>query len=157
MLKDSKLSDIFWVHEVHIVVHILNRGLLRTKSDQTPYGLWEGRLANVKHFRVFGSKFYIKREDNKSGKFDSQVDEGIFVGYSWYSKAYRCYNLGLKRIVESINIKIDESSSLKAKKEIKNTDIHEDHIDIELKQEKEEEEEEKKQDERQPTTKQVNN
>ena len=78
----------------------------------------EGRLANVKHFRVFGSKCYIKRE-NKSGKFDSRVDEGIFVGYSWNSKAYRCYNLRLKSIVESINVKIDESNLLKTKKKAK--------------------------------------
>jgi hypothetical protein len=29
---------------------------------------------------VFGRKCYIKRGDNKIGKFDSQVDEGILVG-----------------------------------------------------------------------------
>ena len=136
MLNDSKLSDIFWVQEVHTVIHILNRGLLRTKSDQTPYELWKGRSANVKDFRFFGSKCYIKREDNKSGKFDSRVDEGIFVGYSCNRKAYGCYNLRLKRIVESINVKIDESSLLKTKKESINLDILEDQIDIELKQEK---------------------
>ena len=41
--------------------------------------------------------------------------------------------------MERINIKIDESSMLKTKKESRNPDIHEDQIDIELKQEKEEE------------------
>ena len=86
ILNDSKLSDVFWVREVHNIVHILNRGLLRNKSDQTPYGLWKGRPADVKHFRIFGSKCYIKREDNKGGKFDSQVDGGIFIGYSWKRK-----------------------------------------------------------------------
>ena len=74
----------------------MNREYLINNSDQTPYGLWKGILANVKHFRVFGSKCYIKREDNKIGKFESWVDEGIFVGYSWNRKAYRCYNLRLK-------------------------------------------------------------
>ena len=135
----------------------LNRGLLRTKSDQTSYGLWKGRPTNVKQFRVFGSKCYIKREDNKSGNFDTRVDEGIIVGYSWNSKAYRCYNLILKRIVESINVKIDESSFLKTKKERRNLDILEDQIDIELKQEKAEEEEEEQQDEKQPEEEQGNN
>ena len=70
------------------------------------------------------------------------MDEGIFVGYSWNSKAYICYNLRLLRIVERINVKIDESSLLRTKKERKNLDILEDQIDIELKQEKEEEEKE---------------
>ena len=86
MLNDSKISDVFWVPEVHTTVHILNRWLLRNKSDWIPYGLWRGILTNVKHFRIFGSKCYIKREDNKSEKFDSGVDEGIFVGYSWKRK-----------------------------------------------------------------------
>ena len=86
----------------------MNQGLLRNKSDQTPYGLWKGRLENVKHFRVFGSKYYIKGEDNKIGKFDSRVDEGIFIGYSWTSKAYKSYKLRINKIVEIINVKIDE-------------------------------------------------
>jgi hypothetical protein len=82
MLKDSKLGDIFWVQVVHTTIHILNRGMLRSNNDKTPYELWKGRLVNIKNFRVFGSKCYIKREDNKIGKFDSRVDEGILVGYS---------------------------------------------------------------------------
>ena len=32
MLNDSKLNDIFWVQVVCIVVHILNKGLLISKS-----------------------------------------------------------------------------------------------------------------------------
>ena len=47
MLSDSKLNDIFQVHEVQTTVHLLNRGLLRTNS---PYGLWKGRPSNIKHF-----------------------------------------------------------------------------------------------------------
>ena len=47
--------------------------------------------------------------------------------------------------MESINVKIDESILLKTEKEIRNPDIHEDQIDIKLKQEKEEEEEDEKQ------------
>jgi transposase InsO family protein len=87
MLKDSKLGDIFWVQAVCTSVHILNRGMLRSNNDKTPYELWKGRPTNIKHFRVFGSKCYIKREDSKVGKFDSRVDEGILVGYSSKSKA----------------------------------------------------------------------
>jgi hypothetical protein len=40
-------------------------------SDKTPYDLWKGRSENVKHFRVFGSECYIKREDDRIGKFYS--------------------------------------------------------------------------------------
>ena len=66
------------------------------------------RAATVQHFRIFGSKCYIKRDDKKIGKFDSRVDEGIFVGYSSKRKAYKCYNLRLDKVIESINVKIVE-------------------------------------------------
>jgi hypothetical protein len=67
MIMDSKLTDIFWTQVVHIIVHIQNRVMLKNNTDKTPYELWKGRLANVKHLRVFGSKCYIKRED-ENGK-----------------------------------------------------------------------------------------
>jgi hypothetical protein len=109
MLMDSKLTDVFWVQAVHTTVHIQNRGMLRNNSDKTPYELWKGRPTNVKHFRVFRSKCYIKREDGRIGKFDSRVDKGILVGYSRKRKAYKCFNLRLNRIVESINVTVDET------------------------------------------------
>jgi hypothetical protein len=98
MLMDSKLIDIFWTHEVHTVVHIQNRVMLRKNTDKTPYELWKGRLENVKHFRVFGRKCHIKREDGKMGKFDSRVDKGVLVGYSSTRKSYKSYNLRLNKV-----------------------------------------------------------
>jgi hypothetical protein len=71
----------------------------------------------VKNFRVFGSKCYIKREDGRMGKFDSRVDKGIIVGYSSTRKEYKCYNLRLNKVVESINITIDETCRPKSKEE----------------------------------------
>jgi transposase InsO family protein len=82
MLMDSKLTDIFWTQAVHTTFHIQNKVILINNIDKTPYELWKGRPANVKHFRVFGSKCYIKREDGRMGKFDSRVDKGVLVGYS---------------------------------------------------------------------------
>jgi transposase InsO family protein len=65
MLMDSKLTDIFWTHALHTMVHIQNGVMLRNNTEKTPYEIWKGRPANVKHFRVFGSKCYIKREDGR--------------------------------------------------------------------------------------------
>ena len=52
------------------------------------------------------------------GKFDSRVDEGIFVGYSHKIKAYRCYNLRRNQIVESINVTFDEDCVINDNNEI---------------------------------------
>ena len=72
-LMDSKLTCVFWTHEVHKTVHIQNRLMLGNNTDKNPYKLWKGRTTNVKHFRDFGSKCYIKREDGRMGKLDSRV------------------------------------------------------------------------------------
>jgi hypothetical protein len=91
--------------------------MLRNNTDKSPYELWKGRPTNVKHFRVFGSKCYIKREDGRMGKFDSHVDKGILVGYSSTRKAYNFYNIRLNKVVESINVTIDETDRPKSKEE----------------------------------------
>jgi hypothetical protein len=117
MLMDSKLTDIFWTQEVHTTIHIQNRVILRNNIDKMPYELWKGRPANVKHFRVFGSKCYIKREDGRMRNFDSHVDKGVLVGYSSSRKSYKCYNLILNKVVESINVIIDETGRPESKEE----------------------------------------
>jgi hypothetical protein len=88
---DYKLTDIFWTHAMHTIVHIQNIVMRRKNIDKTPYELWKGKSKNVKHFIVFGRKCYIKREDGRLRKFDSRVDKGVLVGYSSTRKAYKCY------------------------------------------------------------------
>jgi hypothetical protein len=58
--------------------------------------------------KVFGSKCYIKNNDENLGKYDDRVDEGIFLGYATNSKGYKCYNKRLHKMVDCINIKVDE-------------------------------------------------
>jgi hypothetical protein len=116
MLKDSKLRNIFWEQAVHTTIHILNRGMFRSNNDKTPYEFWKGRSTTVKHFRAFGSKCYIKREDDKFGKFDFLVDDGILVIYSIRNKAYKCYNLRLNKIVGIINVMLMKQVYQKTKK-----------------------------------------
>jgi hypothetical protein len=117
MLMDSKLIDIFWTQEVHTIVHIQKRVMFENNTDKTPYELWKGRPIDVKHFRVFGRKCYIKREDGRMGKYDSPVDKGVIFGYSSTRKAYKCYNLRLNKFLESINVTIDETCREELKEE----------------------------------------
>lgn len=85
--------------------------MLKNNCNMTLYELWKGKLDNIKYFKIFGIKCYIKREDQKFGKFDSHVDEGIFV-------AYRCCNIRWKQIVERINFNFDEDCVTKDNDEI---------------------------------------
>ena len=65
----------------------------------------------MKYFRVFGSKCYILNDRENLGKFDARSDEGIFLGYSTMSRAYRVFNERTKTVMESINVTIDDALS----------------------------------------------
>ena len=108
ILNDCKLSYITWALAIHSAIHILIRGQIRTCSSMTPYELQKRRPTTIKHFRIFGSKCYIKRNDENLGKFDFITNEGIFLVYVTRSKAYKCYNLILNKRVEIPNVKVDE-------------------------------------------------
>jgi hypothetical protein len=82
MLNEDKLLDKFWRDAIYTAFHILNRAQLRPNHDKTPYELWFGRSASIKHFRIFGSKCYIKNDESNLGKFYPISYERIFLGYS---------------------------------------------------------------------------
>ena len=111
MLNEEKLHDGYWREVVYTIVYIQNIGHIRVNSEQILYELWFGRPYSVQYFRVFGSKCYIKREDDNLGKFDSRTDEGIFLGYSFTKKEYTCYNLKLHKIIVSTNVTVDDTKS----------------------------------------------
>ena len=46
------------------------------------------------------------------GKFDPRSDEGIFLGYSSTSRAYKVYNKKTMLVEESVHVVFDESDVL---------------------------------------------
>jgi DNA-binding transcriptional MerR regulator len=108
MMNEKNIGQTYWVEAIHKAVHVLNKAHLRPQSDKTPYELWFGRPTSIKHFRIFGSKCHIKNNDENLSKYDDRADEGIFLGYATNSKGYRCYNKRLHKMVDCIDVKIDE-------------------------------------------------
>jgi len=111
MLCESNLPTSFWAKAVNAANYVLNRCLIRPILKKTPYELFKGRKPNISYFRVFGCKCFIHNNGKERlGKFDARSDEGILVGYSMNSKAYRVYNNRTKLIEESIDIVFDKSN-----------------------------------------------
>ena len=79
MMNERNISQTYWVEAIHTTVHVLNKAHLRPNSDKTPYELWFGRPTSIKHFKVFGSKCYIKNNDEHLGKYDGKANEGMFL------------------------------------------------------------------------------
>ena len=88
------------------MVHTLTKVQLKKDSNKIPYELWYGYKPNVSYLKVFGSKCYILKESRK-GKFDVKGDEGIFLGYSCRSKAYKCLNFSTHKFIKSAPVRID--------------------------------------------------
>jgi hypothetical protein len=116
--SERDISKTFWVEVVHMVVHMLNKVHLRLNIDKTPYELCFGRPTSIKHFKVFGSKFYIKNNDDHLGKFDSRYDEGVFLGYETKSKGYICFNKRMHKLVDCVDVRIDEEAPIKDQQRI---------------------------------------
>jgi hypothetical protein len=145
MMNEKNIGQAYLVEEIHTAVHVLNKSHLRPQSDKTPYELWFGRPTSIKHFKVFGSKCYIKNNDENLGKYDDRADEGIFLGYATNSKGYRCYNKRLHKMVDGIDVKVDEG--IPAREMYRNESSTEDTTKVDDKQVQESENEDSELDE----------
>jgi len=105
---ETNVPQVYWREAVSTTIYTLNWVQIKGNYGKTPYELWFGHPPTVRYFRVFGSKCYIKRDEDL-GKFDTRSDEGIFLGYATQSKAYWCFNKRLKKFVESANVRVDEN------------------------------------------------
>ena len=85
MLNEAKLPDKFWKEAIHTTVYILNRAQIKVRTTYTPYELWNEKTTNVKNFKIFGCKCFIKKNDDSLENFNSRSDEGIFLGYSTHT------------------------------------------------------------------------
>ena len=93
MLISSKLPKFYWAEAVNTGCYLINRCMIRSVLNKTPYELLKGRKPNLAHLRAFGCVCFIHNNDKDNlGKFDAKSDEGIFLRYSSQSKAYKILN-----------------------------------------------------------------
>nr|KAJ0203047.1 hypothetical protein LSAT_V11C500252350 [Lactuca sativa] len=91
MLSFASLPLYFWADAIAAACYTQNRSLLNKRFSITPYEIINNRKPNVKFLHIFGSRCFIFNSKENLNKFDVKADEGIFLGYSLSSKAYRTY------------------------------------------------------------------
>ena len=89
MLSESKLPMYFWAEVVNTACYTQNRTLINKDHEKTPYHIMSNKRPTVSYFHMFGGKCFVLIEDEHLGKFEAKAREGIFLGYSMESKAYR--------------------------------------------------------------------
>ncbi|KAK2428563.1 hypothetical protein QL285_027076 [Trifolium repens] len=110
MLHAKNISYHFWAEAMNTACYIHNRVTLRNGTTSTLYELWKDRKPIVKHFHIFGSKCYILADREPRRKLDPKSDNGIFLGYSTNSRAYRVYNSKTQIVMESVNVVVKDST-----------------------------------------------
>jgi len=111
MLSESSLPKYFLADAVSTSCYVMNRVLIRSILKKTPYELFNGRKPNIRHLKLFGCRCFILNNGKENlGKFDEKADNGIFIGYSSTSHAYRVYNKRLMNVEESVHVVFDETN-----------------------------------------------
>ncbi|GJT87434.1 ribonuclease H-like domain-containing protein [Tanacetum coccineum] len=110
MLADSKLPTTFWTKAVNTACYVQNRVLVIKPHNKTPYELFLGRKLALSFMRPFGCHVIVLNTIDHLGKFDGKDDEGLFVGYSTNSKAFRVFNSRTRIVEENLHVKFSEET-----------------------------------------------
>ncbi|KAI3719088.1 hypothetical protein L6452_19978 [Arctium lappa] len=108
MLSQSDLPLFLWAEAVSTACHTQNRSIIHRRFQKTPYELINNRTPTIKYFHIFGCKCFVLNDRESLNKFSAKADEGIFIGYSSTSAAYRVYIKKSKTVVDSVNVTFDE-------------------------------------------------
>ncbi|GJU66364.1 putative ribonuclease H-like domain-containing protein, partial [Tanacetum coccineum] len=109
MLADSLLPTAFWAKAVNTACYVQNRVLVTKPHNKTPYELLLGRPPSISFMRPFGCPVTILNTLDPLGKFDRKADVGFLVGYSIISKAFRVFNIRIRKVEENLHINFLEN------------------------------------------------
>ena len=112
MLHGNNVYKRFWAKAINTACYTINRVYVRPGTKMTPYEICRGKPPNISYFHVFGCICYILNETDQLGKFYSRSDEGIFLGYSTNSMAYRVHNKRTCYLGDAVNVVLDDNQSL---------------------------------------------
>ncbi|GJX76355.1 putative ribonuclease H-like domain-containing protein, partial [Tanacetum coccineum] len=110
MLDNSKLPTTFWVEVLNTACYVQNRVLVTKPHNKTPYEIFLGRNPALGFMRPFGCPVTILNTIDHLGKFDGKADEGLFVGYSINSKAFRVFNSRTRIVEENLLVQFSENT-----------------------------------------------
>nr|GEU38185.1 putative RNA-directed DNA polymerase [Tanacetum cinerariifolium] len=97
-----------WAEAIATACYTQNRSIIHRRFDKTPYELINDRKPDISFLHVFGALCYPKKDREDIGKLGAKGDIGFFIGYFANSCVYRVYNRRTKKIIETVNVTINE-------------------------------------------------
>ncbi|KAK9744954.1 Integrase core domain [Popillia japonica] len=108
LLIESGLPLSFWGEAITTATYVRNRCPTIANKGVTPYERFYGVNPDISHLRTFGCRAWYKIKQPKT-KFEPRAEEGIMVGYSSESKAYRIYDPRTRKIILARDVVFDEN------------------------------------------------
>lgn len=93
MLHEKNLPKKFWAEAANTSVFLQNRLPTTAVKNQTPFEAWYGYKPSLNFLKVFGCLCFTYVPQVKRDKLDKKAVQGIFIGYSTISKAYKVFQL----------------------------------------------------------------
>lgn len=72
MLHAKEVPLKSWVEAMNTTSYVLNRVSIKPLTNQTCYEMWKGKNPTVKYFNMFGSVYYIPRDQEVRQKTKSK-------------------------------------------------------------------------------------
>ncbi|GKB95743.1 retrovirus-related pol polyprotein from transposon TNT 1-94, partial [Tanacetum coccineum] len=112
MLIFSKAPLFLWAEAINTTCYTQNRSIIRRRYNKTPYELMQDKKPDLSFFHVFGALCYPTNDNDDLDKLDAKADISIFVGYAPAKKAFRIYNKGTQKNIETIHVTFDELTTM---------------------------------------------
>ena len=109
MIHSENVAKHFWAEALNTAVYVRNRVPNKAlPKDKTPFSLWHGTIPDLSHLRVFGSKCWYVSPKSKLKKLDARSREALMMGYANKSKGYKLWDIELKKMIISRDVKFCE-------------------------------------------------
>ncbi|GBN03232.1 hypothetical protein AVEN_229013-1 [Araneus ventricosus] len=101
------MSQKFWAKALLCFTYAWNR--VCHKNKKTPFEFYSGRKPSISHLKKFGCVAYVGVHKQTRKKLNMRAKLGIMCGYAQTTKGYRILLLEDQRVLETINVRFDET------------------------------------------------
>jgi len=108
MLHEKNLPKVFWAEAANTAVFLQNHLSTKLLAEKTPFEVWYNYKPSLSFLKVFGSTCFVHIPQIKRDKLDKKAMQGIFVGYSTISKAYKVYLPQTQKITITRDVQFHE-------------------------------------------------